>query len=130
MDGPEGQSHPEGGAKLAGRILYQYARWKGHDEDNAKFLSGLYHDFTLYHSRFYAARHNAKVSELFLADKLSILFEPRWWYILRATLSGEIREYLANAQKHLNLPNPMPKKEWHAWYERKVFSWLKNPPTI
>lgn len=121
MDGPEGQSHPEGGARLAGRIMYYYARWRGHDESNAAFFQSLYHNFTLYHSRFYARRHNNHVSELFLPDKLCILFEPRWWYLLRAGLSGEIREYVANA----------PEKferwiHWHAWYERKVLGMLKG----
>lgn len=128
MDGDLGQRHPEFGAKIAGRIMYNYARWRGHTPADAEFFRELYIKFTLFHSRFYAKRAGAPVSELFMADKLSIAFEPRWWYLLRATLSGEIKEYLANAQKHLNLPNPMPKKEWHHWYERKVISWLANPP--
>lgn len=128
MDGDIGQRHPELGAKLAGRIMYHYARWRGHDEDNAEFFRELYIKFTLFHSRFYAKRAGRPVSELFMADKLSIAFEPRWWYLLRATMSSEIREYLANAPEHLALPNPLSKNQWHNWYERKVFSWLSNPP--
>lgn len=128
MDGDIGQRHPERGARLAGRIGYHYARWCGHSPADAAFFESYYHNFTIFHSRFYAKRAGAPVSELFMADKLSIAFEPRWWYLLRATLSGEIKEYLANAEKHLNLLNPMPKQEWHRWYERKVVSWLNHPP--
>lgn len=122
MDGPEGRTHPERGARIAGRVLYYYARWKGHEPEDAKFFESLYHDFTLLHSRYYARRYSREVSELFLPDKLCILFEPRWWYLLRAGLSGEIWEYVANA----------PEKferwvHWHAWYETKVLALLTNP---
>jgi len=129
MDGPEGQRHPEVGAKLASRIIYLYARFRGHEVDDAEFLGKLYYQFSLFHSRFYAKSHNKSVSELFLPDKVCVLFEPRWWYILRASLSGEIHEYMANAGDRVAQENfgVTTKWTWHAWYQKKILNMINKP---
>lgn len=125
MDGVEGQSHPEFGALIAAKLVTRYVELRhGHSYEDAKFLGELAAKLTLFHSRFYAKRANHEVSALFLPDKLSLLFEPRWFYLLRATLSGEIREYMANAGDRV--PGPKTKRSWHAWYERKVLSMLAS----
>lgn len=77
MDGPEGETHVELGAKIMGIFGKEWA------------------DFSRFHSRFYAKKYGVSYSKLCVADKLSICLEPYWLYITRATLSGEIHEYMA-----------------------------------
>lgn len=96
IDGPEGQRHPEWGARIA-------RRW----------LGDAYGDLVLYHSRHYARLHGKAPSKLCWADKLSILYEPKWFYLLRATLSGEIREYRRNGMDRIGLERSHG--EWFEW---------------
>lgn len=79
MDGPEGETHVELGARIMGLFGKEWA------------------DFSRYHSRFYAKKDGVLYSKLCVADKLSICVEPYWLYITRARLSGEIHEYMARA---------------------------------
>jgi hypothetical protein len=67
----------------------------------------------LYHSRYLCARHDVEPSKLCWADKLSMVFDPKWFYILRARLSGEIQEYKANAANKVR-PN-CTDSEWFDW---------------
>ena len=96
IDGPEGQRHPELGARIA--------RWLFGDE---------YGDLVLYHSRHYARLHGQPPSKLCWADKLSILYEPKWFYLLRAKLSGEIHEFRLNVKETFGLERPH--SEWFDW---------------
>lgn len=81
MDGPEGERHPEWAARVMGRLFGQ--EW---------------HDFVLYHSRFYAKRDGKPFSRLCVADKLAIVLTPAWLYLPLARLTGEIDEYMALAE--------------------------------
>jgi hypothetical protein len=81
MDGTEGESHPELGAKIMGALFG--SKW---------------HDFALYHSRYYAKHHNMPYSRLCVADKLAIALTPIWLYLPMARATGEIYEYTAHAQ--------------------------------
>lgn len=78
MDGDEGESHPEFGAKIM-RIF-------GKD----------WHDFCLYHSRFYAKKNGGEPSKLCAADKLAFSYTPSWLYIPMASATGEIDEYMSD----------------------------------
>lgn len=110
MDDPDGERHPELGARLMGR-------WFGVE----------WHDLCLYHSRFYAKRAGVPPSRLCFADKLAPSVEPWWFYLPRAWASGELWEYLkmaggkdggkyagepnsAEVQRHLN------GTRWRDWY--------------
>lgn len=107
IDGPEGKQHPELGADLAGRFL---------DRD---CYHRTYHDLTLYHSREYAKLHDEEPSLLCWADKYCVTVEPRWFYLLRAKLSGEVHEFRSHA------PAPICHgtiEQWAAWYEKKVLN--------
>jgi len=101
MDGDEGERHVEFGAKVMG------------------IFGKKWHDFSLYHSRFYAKKYNANYSKLCVADKLAITLEPTWLYLLRANLTGEINEYMAAAKNNdgkyvtMNLSTKNQKK-WFA----------------
>ncbi len=77
MEGEHGARHPELGAKIAGTLL------------------GIqYHNLCLHHSRHYCKMlFGVEPSKLCWADKLSVKFEWEWFYMLRARLTGELREY-------------------------------------
>lgn len=76
MDGPEGETHVELGAKIMSLFG---KRWG---------------DFARYHSRFYARKDGVQYSQLCVADKLAVCLEPAWFYLIRVNLSGEIKEYI------------------------------------
>ena len=110
MDGPEGERHPELGALIMLRLFG--AEW---------------HDFCLYHSRFYAKRYGREPSRLCMADKLVPSLEPWWFYLPRAWASGEIREYMRLAGgrdggKYAGEPNSpevvalLARPRWRDWY--------------
>lgn len=105
MDGPEGERHPEFAARLAGRLF-----------------GPQYHDLVLYHSRHYARRAGREPSQLCWADKLSHLYDPWWWYLPRAILSGEIREYRVNAAWAGAVPLEASHREWYAFLQ----SWFRT----
>jgi hypothetical protein len=75
MDGPEGEEHVLLGAKLMGAFGSQW------------------HDFSLLHSRFYAAKLEKSVSKLCYADKLGFAITPGWLWLWQARISGEMDEY-------------------------------------
>lgn len=115
MDGDEGQTHPERGAGIARKLVI----FLSGDE---KLASETYW-LSLYHSVHYAQESAQAVSKLYLPDKVSILFEPRWWYLLRAKASGEVYEYLQNAPPEADVAGIKIYKtpvQWFGWYKEKV----------
>lgn len=109
MDGVEGKQHPLGGARIARYLVNLF----GGDGDYAYRL-------TLYHSSHYARMNNQPTSPLYLPDKASILFEPKWFYLLRARLSGEVFEYIENSPLAKLPPELKTPGAWWNWYHRKV----------
>lgn len=77
MDGPEGETHPELGARIM-----------------RKLFGDEWGDFCRYHSRFYAKREGRQFSRLCVADKLAFSLTPRWLYLPMVRATGEIHEYL------------------------------------
>lgn len=106
MDGPEGEAHVELGAK----IMHLFDGWKKENKRlfypseseidsllkegwKLKSIEGMsaclekwtrkikWRDFSMYHSRYYAKKHNAKPSKLCFADKLSFCYTPVWLYL-------------------------------------------------
>lgn len=102
MDGAEGETHPE----LAAVIAYHLF-----DRDDVY----EYYFFCLYHSRHYARKDNGEPSKLCWADKASIMFEPWWFYLPRAWLSGELAEYRIMADRAGLLPLAASNRTWFAW---------------
>lgn len=80
MDGLKGKRHPLLGARIMER-----------------FFGAEWGRFCKYHSRSLARIDGADPSPLCAPDKLAILFYPRWLYLLLARASGELYEYLRNA---------------------------------
>ncbi len=121
MDGPEGESHPEFAARIMGRL---FDRDRFAIGDGARYR---WHDFCLLHSRYYAKREGHAPSKLCFADKLSFALTPRWLYLLCVTATGEINEYLKNAQKadsgHWK-PTGYDKKLWHKQLCEYLTKWV------
>lgn len=100
IDGLSGIRHPYVGAEIAGQIVDLFSKRRGWD---VRY-------FCLYHSSTFAKLCHGYPSNLYLPDKVSLLFDPKWFYLLRARLSGELAEYKAR--------NPKP--DWYAWYRNSV----------
>lgn len=108
MDDAEGEQHPLRGARWVRAIVFFFTR------DRAK--ADFYYNFTRYHSRYLAARDGAQPSALAWADKYCVHFDPAWFYLFRARLSGELKEYRANAALDRSF---LTDREWYAWLQRK-----------
>lgn len=121
MDGPEGEQHPVFGAVLASQIVKQITRdkWR-HQRCTFEHDSLAYktYEFSAFHSRYFAFKHKVKPSDLAWADKLCVWYDPAWFYLFRAKLSGEIKEYRRNASKCV--PEFLPDSAWLFWYRNKV----------
>lgn len=117
MDGPEGERHPELGARIM--RLIGGRKW---------------HDFSLLHSRYYAKTLGRQPSKLCVADKLAIALTPGWLYLPMVRATGEIREYMAHA-KHRLVGNEQvseserrsltsrSEKEWYAGVQSYCRRW-------
>lgn len=105
MDGYEGKKHPIPGALLA-------KKWFGIE----------YFNLCLRHSRTTCRQLNLEPSKLCWADKLSIQYDPSWFYLLRAILSGEIKEYRKRAAEAGYIPLNISHWEWLKWAK----GWMKK----
>lgn len=92
MDGEEGRKHVEFAANFA-----------------AKYLGNGYYRLCLFHSRHYARDWDVEPSKLCWADKLSLMYDPWWFYIPRALLSGELVEY---RELGTGIPLERSHREW------------------
>lgn len=122
MDGEEGETHVEFGAKVIGFLFDRncthpdcYKRkyaFNIRDYNSRNTFANCkptrckecykWYMFSLYHSRFYAKKDGVNPSRLCIADKLAICLEPYWLYLPRVNWSGEIKEYmkLSGANKY------------------------------
>jgi hypothetical protein len=124
MDGAEGKTHPEAGAAWAKRFAKWMFRFTGSTlYGDSKYHEGVTHDLSLYHSREYCKLHGQKPSRLYAADKFCCYYDPAWFYLLRAHLSGEIHEYRANAVGLI--PDTFTMRDWFRWYRLNVL-WRKE----
>lgn len=97
MDDENGQRHPYFAANIAGRLL-----------------GPKYYELCLYHSRYLSKKLGREPSKLCWADKLSMIYDPAWFYIPRAKASGELEEYLRNARQSNFIPPSATAEVWHA----------------
>lgn len=108
IDGPEGVQHPYLGAEIAGKIVDLFSKQKGWQV----------REFCLFHSSTLARTCKVKTSNLYLPDKCALLFDPKWFYLFRARLSGELTEFMAHNPKG-------GESEWFDWYKKSVERKLK-----
>lgn len=82
------------------------------------------------HSRSFVKQYGFGLSPLCAPDKLSVLFEPTWFYYLRGTLSGELKEFTGNARRFgFNEYNWISRWKWIGWYKAKVKHEFKKTQT-
>lgn len=113
MDGPEGETHPEFGARVM-RALF----------------GEPWGQFVLLHSRYYAKRLGKSVSPLCHADKRVIVIEPWWLYLPRVWATGELAEFMAVARRRgetMAGPNdPLTPEERAAFLSGSARQWHRT----
>jgi len=136
MEGSEGERHPELAAKIASRYL-DGKTWSIDSDEvwpnlNAVMPKDTYRHLCLFHSRTYAKRWSTFPSKLCWADKLSIRWEPWWVYLPRVWLTGEIRDYRAEAERAGLVDPKATDREWHRWARirmiQKAMAQDERPP--
>ena len=114
MDGPEGETHPILGATIM--------HWFDRDVNELTWMH-----LSLLHSRYYAKSLGLSPSKLCFADKLSFALTPRWLYLPMVRATGELTEYLRNAQKADSAnwkPTGYDAKVWHAQLCTYMKDWV------
>jgi hypothetical protein len=110
MDGPEGETHPELGADIMWRL---FDRWSiGADGRPSR----AWHDFVLFHSRYYAKQQGRPFSMLCVADKLAIALTPAWLYLPMVRLTGEAREYMTRESRQSSRHWTPERRDVRRWY--------------
>lgn len=112
IDGECGKTHPVRSAWIVNNLFFI--------PENIRLDAMV---LILGHSKHYARRWDIPLTDLYAPDKLSVLFDPNWFYLLRARLSGEVWEFIDNSpmvdrweEKFFgNAP-----KVWLEWYQAKV----------
>lgn len=101
IDGACGKEHPWAGALVANYFAGHRAL-----------------DLVLGHSKSFCQLHGLDTTDLYAPDKLCVLFDPPWFYLLRANLTGEIHEYMRNGPEKVR----HSQWAWIFWYREKVRS--------
>lgn len=122
MDDAAGELHPVFGAALIGKLRFFF--FGNHKQANDLAM------LVAFHSRYLSARYNREPSKLCWPDKLSLQFDPMWFYLIRARLSGELKEYRLNAAHALPLTES--NKSWFKWIRAKcaLVAYNKTPGSI
>ncbi len=134
MDGPEGETHVELGARIMSAL---FDRTTSEDLPLVNLPGGQWLGpwgrFSLFHSRFYARKCGGQFSRLCVADKLAICLMPSWLYLPLARATGELREYMALARKRENTAqskyetmalNGDDEREWHRGVQAYILRWV------
>ncbi|NOS67800.1 MAG: hypothetical protein HOO67_05565 [Candidatus Peribacteraceae bacterium] len=135
MDGPEGQLHPSRSAKVAFFVgkwawkLKNLFRPAVRDTPGADIHYGLRCAMmVLLHSREMVRLTREQFGDLSVnpstlcwPDKYSVCFESKWFYLLRARLSGEIHEFRANAVKSGKVSPESSAGDWLDWYRSYIY---------
>lgn len=117
MDDENGERHPEFAAAVADALLDRNA---GAKTGPQAIGNRRHHDLCLFHSRHYARNAGRNPSELCWADKLSIIFEPWWFYLPRAWASGELYEYRRIAAECGFVDITSSHRTWFAWTKQRL----------
>jgi len=132
MDGPEGEKHVELGAKIMRYFDIVWGLPCDECQDKGCSVCSEWYYFTLYHSRFYAKKDNAQYSKLCVADKYSLVLTPWWLYLPLVNLTGEIHEYMGQADdkyKGMNL-NINSQYAWYKSVQTYLSAWVEEHKDI
>jgi len=126
MDGPEGELHPFLGANVMSLLFDKGDFW---DNDREFDPDSTWYQFCLFHSRYLCKQLGGKPSRLCSADKLATALIPWWLYLPMVTATGEIHEYLKNAQvadsAHWK-PTGYDKRRWFKQLQEYMREWVKT----
>ncbi|MEO1023605.1 MAG: hypothetical protein AAFW89_13755, partial [Bacteroidota bacterium] len=63
-----------------------------------------------------------------VADKYAIVITPSWLYLPMVNWTGEIKEYMRDAERNSNGEIPIQKdqKLWHASVKKYCFQWVNE----
>lgn len=121
-------SEPKAALSIAKSFLkaprFIYWRFSGGINAHASREAATAFFMVRYHSRSLAQAENGPVSPLCAPDKMSVLYDPAWFYLLRGTLSGEIKEYRKNAEHIIGKQNSSTWLSWYKAYTTQKFSHL------
>lgn len=132
MDGPCGVHHPKKGARIAFHVTLFICRrllfWRRPAAHTRAVDAAI---LCMTHSEKYCAELNRTIGKrftlpgyepgkLFLPDKVSFLYDPKWFYLLRALASGEIREYISVNSPAFIQNQRKPTMAWYHWYRDKI----------
>jgi hypothetical protein len=109
MDDADGELHPVVGAQIIQKLRYFFGGTRQQANELARLVA--------FHSRYLAARYNQPPSKLCWADKLSLKYDPAFFYLFRASLSGEIKEYRLNGLDYV--PASASNRVWFKWLRAK-----------
>lgn len=132
MDGPEGETHVELGAKIMSFLFdwNDFHNWRILPDGTA---IGPWGQFSLFHSRYYAKLNGKSVSKLCFADKLSFCLTPAWLYLPMVNWTGEIHEYLDRAKTadsdHWKAVTSGDQKLWHSQLVSYMKRWVNEHVT-
>ena len=156
MDGEEGETHVELGAKVLSVFDYRFIFKNVHEVYRnyphytnlgykkvfefagyvfAKRNTKKWSNFSRYHSRFYAKKDGVNYSKLCVADKLAITLEPHWLYLPRVNWTGEINEYMTQAKNGDGKYNSMKittetQKKWFTDVCNYLREWVEEHKEI
>lgn len=109
MDDEKGRRHTE----FAAMIIYKLFKPSLINEHI------YYYSLCLLHSRHYAKAICQKPSKLCYADKLSMKYEIRWFYLLRGKLSNEVQEYKRRCIRLGYLGRCVSYEDWFDYVQKK-----------
>jgi hypothetical protein len=128
MDDAKGEQHPHVGAILIARLYKRWHKFSWHCSFlHANAREHYLYELCLFHSRYLSAAQGRQPSKLCWADKYSMRFDPAWFYLLRARLSGELKEYRMNAAEKFSLL--FPDWLWYDWLRKKCIRHALNRET-
>ncbi len=98
MDGESGSVHPSRSCLLWWTAAYRIAKLIP-SKHQAAFdaIASDISDLIEGHSGKHCKDLGLIPSDLYLPDKVSVLYDPDWFYLLRSWLTGEIHEYVGNS---------------------------------
>lgn len=86
------------------------------EDQNAPML-GPWGRFCLFHSRSLARLYNEPVSPLCAPDKIAAFMVPRWLYLTGSRWSGELAEYMAEADTETGRAAGIDVSSPEAWFD-------------
>ena len=117
IDGKEGKTHPELGAKLM---------HKWFDKGN----SNEWYNFMIGHSRSYSTGKDIALSKLAVADKMVMLFYPAWLFVFIAQLTGELKEYIGTPAYYEKYNMRKYRILWYKDIKLYLYAWIKVAKTL